>query len=326
MHISCYKRFQWFISNYKDYLQIIAEGEMVKILDVGGHQWNGSVDDILNECSPHQLDVLDICDGNGVTIIPRDPYCWAEIPDESYHFIYSLNTFAHIEYFWLTIKEMQRITKKGGIVLIITPSMRYDGCYPYACWAINKDGLAALSKWSGLTMINASVAGVPDMNCDDAWDFPLDDAMLIALKGTSVHYDFPKLNYQRRFVSPSDQKASLIKRIEMIIKKDPNKIKYWIEKHKGRISFYGAGDLCYKLLSYISKESIGVIVYENKPTMIEFEIKKMEWVCKNDKNIPIIITVSTNYLLPEIKRELKRCGFTDIYYLRDFLCDLEKQS
>ena len=57
---------------------------------------------------------MDLCPGNGVDVVMRDPY---RIPalDDTYDAAVSTSTFEHIEFFWLTFLEAIRILKDDGI-------------------------------------------------------------------------------------------------------------------------------------------------------------------------------------------------------------------
>ena len=159
MHKSAHMRREWFFYTYKNYLETIGGG-CVKILDVGGKNYNDIWEDDFALVN-HKRDILDIQESPEVTIVPQDPYHWSEIADETYDLVYSANVFQHIDFFWLTVKEIQRVLKQGGIFVMIAPSVRYNGKFPRANWAFNQDGLCALAKWAGLEVIDASVAGIP---------------------------------------------------------------------------------------------------------------------------------------------------------------------
>ena len=123
----------------------------------------------------------------GVTIVPKDVYNWKEIEDDTYDCVMSANTFSFVEYFWLTYKEMCRVVKPGGVIYIVTPSIRRDAKYPHyaGCWGFNTAGLIALGKYGNLDVREAAVAGVPSMKAGYEWDSCEDDAVLIGIKGES---------------------------------------------------------------------------------------------------------------------------------------------
>ena len=201
-------RTKWFIDNYTGYLiennkKNGGDGASLKMLDVGGKNWNGNFD--FFKAGIWRRTGIDIQDGEDVDIVPAKPYKWDEISDDIYDLTISSNAFQHIDFFWETIKEMHRVTVPGGLIYIIAPSNRYDGKYPYANWAFNKHGLIALADWADLEVVDCSVEGIPDREASEEWDHPLGDAVLIARKRdekTRDKIDLPRatLSIERRFV------------------------------------------------------------------------------------------------------------------------------
>lgn len=171
----------------------------LKVLDVGGKNWNGLFDFFDNGC--WERHGLDIQPGDGVNIVPADAYNWVEIGDCCYDLAISANSFQHIDYFWETIREMARVTVPGGLIYIIAPSNRYDGKYPHANYSFNKHGMVAMATWADLEIIDCSVAGIPNVEASNDWDDPLDDAVLIARKKDEYAPCIPdfKLSIARRF-------------------------------------------------------------------------------------------------------------------------------
>lgn len=333
MHRSSQERFNWFFKHYKDYLLDLGGGS-IKMLDVGGKNYNGTYEDILLGTN-YKKDILDILEGPEVTYIPEDPYCWSEIQDETYDFVYSAQTFQHINYFWLTICEMKRVLKTNGILLIIAPSVRYEGKYPVANWAFNKDGLYALANWADLEVIDASVAGVPDQNSGYEWDDPLDDAMLIAVKGRGVKDDkiFPengKLIVQRKCTNESADKVAVLNRWLELYQNTGCGIIGWFQKMKiDKINLYGAGDLGEKILNEVSDSDIRVanLIDCNSPKFVRNYVScTLDEVKKEDRKYPTIVALAARHKIADIVNDLKKNGFTKIILLSDILEDLTKKE
>lgn len=208
MHSSSKKRIEWFLEMYENIFPKSNDG-MVHVLDVGGGDINGTYEyDREKFC----IDTLNIEVINGVNIVVKDPYNWVEIETGKYDAIISVNTFQHIEYFWMTMKEIYRCLKNKGFFAMVAPSQRYDGKYPVACWSFNYDGLLALSKWSGLITIDATIGGIPNDYVDDDWYHPLDDAFLIASKNYN-YVDPPRLPFQRSYYDYNLKSRHFIPRI-----------------------------------------------------------------------------------------------------------------
>lgn len=115
------------------------------VLEIGGADVNGSVRRLFN--GPYTT--MDIA--GSADIIVADPYVWAEILDESYDFVISTSCLEHVEYPWLTMCEVARVLKIGGITCHTVPSGGVEHKYPLDCYRIYPDGARALLKWAGLT-------------------------------------------------------------------------------------------------------------------------------------------------------------------------------
>ena len=171
MHKTSYLKMKWFKNKY---LNTSAD---LKILDVGSLDGKGDFNyrDIFDETN-WSYTGLDFQDGNNVDIVVTDIYNWFEIDDNAYDVIISGQLFQHLEYFWLTISEIERVLKPGGYVCIIVPSAgpKHGGNMPN-CYRFHEDGLAAMAKYVDLKVLSAEVNGEDD-------SAPWHDACLVARK------------------------------------------------------------------------------------------------------------------------------------------------
>lgn len=324
MHKSSIMRFGWFFNEYKNYLKSISEGGIVKILDVGGKNYNGTYEEIFSSIK-YQKDILDILDSPEVTYVPKDPYHWHEIEDETYDLVYAAQAFQHIDYFWLTILEMKRVLKKNGILLILAPSNRYDGKYPVADWAFNRDGLSALANWADLEVLEAVVAGIPDPSAGSEWDHPLDDAMLIALNGKSKNLTLlphSHLQYERKCVDSNIEKIMLlIKWLELYQSK--KSISCWLKKNGFlKVNVYGAGDLGNCLIKELISENIFIanVIDKNSPKRAnKFITCHADEVNVKERKILTILTIPIREDFIDVMYNLKKLGFVNIISLMDIL-------
>lgn len=135
--------------------------EELSILDVGSLNVNGTYGKSFNNPKWKYIGA-DIIAGPNVDVVIRYPYIWREFPDNSFDVVISGQTFEHIEFPWLTIKEIERVMKPGAIGCIIVPSSGYEHGYPVDCWRFMPDGLRALCGWAGLEVIeiNKSEEGI----------------------------------------------------------------------------------------------------------------------------------------------------------------------
>ena len=196
MHNSAMLRMKWFVDNYI----VPIKKSSIKVLDIGSYDVNGSYKDLFKYINNVEYTGLDATKGPNVDIVPADPYKWKEIKNNTYDFIISGNAFEHIEYPWLTIKEISRVLKPGGIVCILVPFYIREHKYPVDCYRYYSDGLIALAKWAELDVIQASVGGFPCRNETymAKWmNENYDDSVLIAGKSLSkeVIDSSPKFNY-----------------------------------------------------------------------------------------------------------------------------------
>jgi len=125
------------------------KGDPLLILDLGSCDINGSYKPYFNEPAWIYRG-LDLQQGPNVDIVLGNPYRWKEIRTSSVDVFISGQTFEHIEYFWITMIEISRILKTGGLCCIIAPSGGYKHRYPVDCWRFYTDGFAALARFAYL--------------------------------------------------------------------------------------------------------------------------------------------------------------------------------
>lgn len=97
---------------------------------------------------------LDLEEGNNVDVVLKDPYKFP-FEDNSFDVVISGQAFEHVEFFWMTMKEIERVLKVGGYVIIIAPSRGPEHRYPVDCWRFYPDGMRALGKYVGLEVLKA---------------------------------------------------------------------------------------------------------------------------------------------------------------------------
>jgi SAM-dependent methyltransferase len=174
MHQSSLYRMQWFINNYID------PNICYKILDVGSFDVNGSYKPLFASTRAEYTG-LDMEAGPNVDIAVSNPYCWAEIEDKSYDVVISGQAFEHIEFFWVTIEEMIRVLRPGGLLCIIAPRLQTYHRYPVDCYRFDTDGMVAIARYGNLTPIHASTNMAPP-EAPLSWYNTNGDAMLVARK------------------------------------------------------------------------------------------------------------------------------------------------
>ncbi len=196
MHESSLKRMQWFKDTYLD------KDKRQKILDVGSYNVNGCYKEIFND-EHIEYNGLDMVDGPNVDIVPEKPYKWNEIVDDSYECVISGQALEHIEFFWVTVSEIIRVTKKGGLICIIAPNGFKEHRYPVDCWRFFTDGMVALTKYYQLEIIHAHTNAAPSVEDESWYSIDCADSMLIARKTYSGKAQVTDLDLYK--CEPADQ-------------------------------------------------------------------------------------------------------------------------
>lgn len=149
MHLGSYEKMAKFVN---EYLTSCLDKE-IKILDVGSQDVNGSYKGLFSNTNWKYYG-CDMVEGNNVEIILKDVYNWSEVKTNSFDVVISGQCFEHIEYFWITMSEIARVLKYGGVCCVIAPSSGYEHKFPIDCWRFYPDGFSALAKFVGLETLN----------------------------------------------------------------------------------------------------------------------------------------------------------------------------
>ena len=176
MHKNSHLKMEWFKNTY------LSVADDLKILDVGSLDGSGNYNysDIFDEKN-WSYSGLDFQAGNNVDIVVSDIYNWFEVEDNSYDVVISGQFFEHLEFFWLTMSQIERVLKPGGYVCIIVPSAGpKHGGDMLNCYRLYEDGLKAMAKYVDLDVVHASVD-----NREEAK--PWCDACLVAYKRESSY-------------------------------------------------------------------------------------------------------------------------------------------
>lgn len=160
------------------------ENEHLKIYDLGSQDVNGSYKNIF-DAPGWTYTGLDMESGKNVDVVLADPYSWKEIPSNHADIIISGQVFEHIKFFWVTMLEVSRILKPGGICCIIAPSGGHEHRYPVDCWRFYPDGFQALADFAGLEVREVFTQWNPDPRYNEdsnAWK----DSVLVCEKPVQV--------------------------------------------------------------------------------------------------------------------------------------------
>jgi SAM-dependent methyltransferase len=122
------------------------------VLDVGGRNENGSLREIFEKLGMKYI-CLDIEEDSSVDLVvsPGDKF---PLADGSIDIVVSTSCFEHDPCFWITFKEITRVTKIGGIIYVNAPTYGPYHCYPGDNWRFYSDAGQALSYWSSYQVSN----------------------------------------------------------------------------------------------------------------------------------------------------------------------------
>jgi SAM-dependent methyltransferase len=148
MHKSSYQNMKQFVEKY------LNKNKTLKILDIGSQDVYGSYKDLFKNPNWKYYG-LDMIKAKNVDIVIKNIYSWKEIRSKTYDVVISGQALEHIEYPWLTMKEIKRILKSDGLCCIIAPSSGPEHKYPIDCYRFFPDGLKALAKYVNLDVIDS---------------------------------------------------------------------------------------------------------------------------------------------------------------------------
>lgn len=154
--------------------------EPLAIVDLGSQDINGSYRQLFTAPAWRYIGV-DMTAGPNVDLVLTDAYDWQELQPDSIDVVISGQTFEHTEYFWLTMQQIARVLKPGGLCCIIAPSSGPEHRFPVDCWRVYPDGLRAVARYAGLRTLTAWTQW-NDLEQYDSESNKWHDSVLIARK------------------------------------------------------------------------------------------------------------------------------------------------
>ena len=147
MHLNSLKIMKKFVDSY-------MMDEELKALDLGSKIITGTKFDSYHDLftNPKWKYIgADVEVGDNVDIIIK-PYKFP-FSNAEFDIVISGQTIEHLEYPWEWFREMARVLKKGGLCCIIAPAKIHEHRYPIDTFRYYPDGMKALAKYSGLTVL-----------------------------------------------------------------------------------------------------------------------------------------------------------------------------
>lgn len=150
MHEASHRKMCEFVRTYL----ACASNSTLEIIDLGAHSVDSSSTyRSLFDMPGWHYRGLDVVGGANVDIVVEDPYSWKELADSSVDVLVSGQTLEHIEYPWLTLTEIARVLRPGGVACLIAPASGPEHRFPVDCWRIYPDGMNALARYAGLKAV-----------------------------------------------------------------------------------------------------------------------------------------------------------------------------
>jgi SAM-dependent methyltransferase len=126
----------------------------LRVLDVGSGCIEGSLSyRRLFPPPAYEYVGLDMNAGHNVDFVPDDIFRWESATTESFDLVISGQMLEHNPFFWITMAEIARVAKQGGIVAIIAPSTGFPHRFPIDCWRFYPDSWLALCSYVGLELV-----------------------------------------------------------------------------------------------------------------------------------------------------------------------------
>lgn len=295
MHKSAMLRMGWFVEHY------VKDGENVKVLDIGSYNIFGCYRELFKGYKLQYIG-LDLEEGPNVDFVPKDAYSWDELEDESFDYVISGNAFEHIEFPWLTIREIYKKLKWGGFACILAPNSLFEHRYPLDCYRYYEDGFRALAKWGGFKDIDITVSGVPDENVPNEWmSEGHNDTMMVLIKASEdINLDaFPRFKCERRYKHAFEWSRRYFYLLKWIkTENKEGKIEHFIrEKGFRNIYVYGYGP-------------IGQLLYELLKGLDVFQVQVID---KNAANIQDLHVLSTDENIDECNASCMIISVLDLW-------------
>lgn len=166
MHKSSYQHMQRLVATY------LRPDQALHALDIGSYDVNGSYRTLFGQPQWRYTGV-DLEAGPGVDVVLDSPYR-LPMASGSVDVIVSGQAFEHVEHFWMTWLEMQRVLRPGGLIFLIAPSRGPEHRYPQDCWRFYPDGYRALAKLGDFELLEVQTDWEPH---EDAGSAPWGDTV-----------------------------------------------------------------------------------------------------------------------------------------------------
>lgn len=173
MHQSSIDKMKYFRDKY---LNAFANSSL-SVADIGSQNVNGTYRPLF-ENPNWTYTGIDVLPGANVDVVLESAYEWKNVESEKFDVVISGQTLEHVEFFWLTLLEISRILKKGGVCCIIVPGAGPEHRFPVDCWRFFPDGLRAMAKYAKWEILEVTTVWKNNDAAGEKWK----DSLLVARK------------------------------------------------------------------------------------------------------------------------------------------------
>jgi SAM-dependent methyltransferase len=122
-----------------------------KVLEIGPDKIPTTLQDIAH-VPGIQWDLLDIYESKHIQVRAISEYEYP-VADGSYDFVVAANVLEHVRKPWVWIRELARVARGDGYVILINPVSWPYHEQPVDCWRAYPEGMKALFEHAGIEVI-----------------------------------------------------------------------------------------------------------------------------------------------------------------------------
>ena len=126
---------QEYVAEHRSYRDI--EG---RVLEIGSYDVNGTLNEELEGCEHIKMDMRE---GPNVDVVANAHVL--PFPDDSFDAVICVEMLEHDAAFWVTMKEIERVCRVGGAVILCASSIGF-GLHDHPCdyWRFTAEGMREL--------------------------------------------------------------------------------------------------------------------------------------------------------------------------------------
>lgn len=126
----------------------------LKVLEIGPSGIPSQYQKIVNN-KTIQWDTLELYETYpGITYVSQKEYEYP-IPNNTYDIVISGQVMEHVKMIWVWLKELKRIIKDNGKIILINPISWPYHEFPVDCWRIFPEGMKALAEYNDLEVLHS---------------------------------------------------------------------------------------------------------------------------------------------------------------------------